>query len=280
MKLISKFKNSIQSRITLYSRKFIVFLAKISKVDLILTGYRYKGISNSGNSKKTGEKFVIEEILPKLIKKNNPVFFDVGANIGEYSTELRKNFTQAEIYSFEPNTKVFDLLNTNTAGLNIKCNNIGFGPEISKAKLYSYQNSTGLGTIKREALEILYKSDEKIEEIDFSISTIDDFCIEKGISSIDFLKIDVEGQELGVIQGTKKMIFDNRCPIIQFEFNNFHVIYRVYMKDFYDELSGYDFYRIKTGGLVPMGYYDTIHEIFKFQNIIAISKKLEWKNKI
>lgn len=251
--------------------------ARIANVDLVMTGYRELGILNSGNSEKTGEKYVVEKILPKLLNTDSPILFDVGANIGEYAQLLRENFPNAKIFAFEPNTKVYDILKKNVSKLDVQCQNIGMGPIISQDKLYSYQDSTGLGTIKKEALETLYGLNEKIEEIEFSVSTIDYFCSQNKINQIDFLKIDVEGQEMEVLKGARQMLKSHKCPIIQFEFNNFNVIYRVFLKDFYDSLTGYNFYRLKKGGLVSLGKYDTINEVFKFQNILAVSKMLDKK---
>lgn len=42
------------------------------------------------------------------------------------------------------------------------------------------------------------------------------------------------------------------------------------MKDFYDLLQGFSFYRLLPGGLLPMGPYTPFHEIFQFQNIMAL----------
>ena len=42
--------------------------------------------------------------------------------------------------------------------------------------------------------------------IDIETTTIDDFCQEEGITEIDFLKVDVQGADLKVIQGGKKIL--------------------------------------------------------------------------
>lgn len=45
-----------------------------------------------------------------------------------------------------------------------------------------------------------YKQGEHLK-INVPCTTIDIFCKEHGINQIDFLKIDVEGHELGVVRG-------------------------------------------------------------------------------
>ena len=60
---------------------------------------------------------------------------------------------------------------------------------------------------------------------------------EKKIDDIDFIKIDVEGHELAVLQGAVNMINQNRIKVIQFEFNVANILSRVFLKDFYDLLE-------------------------------------------
>lgn len=259
------------------AKNIILFLTKLLKINLVILAIRNVGILNSGDIEKTGEKFVIENLLPKKMP-DYPILFDVGGNIGEYSISLKKYFPDANIFSFEPNPKAFAIMKENLAKFNnVICENIGLGSTIGSEKMYSYskvENST-LGTLNKSALNDLYKINDQIEEIQFSINTIDNYCIQKNISQIDFLKIDTEGQELNILKGAEKMIKNNKIKIIQFEFNNFNVYYRIFLKDFYDLLNNYNFYRTHKNGLITLGEYDTINEIFKFQNLVAISKEFD-----
>ncbi len=65
--------------------------------------------------------------LCELFKESSkPIFFDVGANIGNYALELRRHFPNAEIYSFEPVKSTFAVLAKNTYESNIKLCRIVF----------------------------------------------------------------------------------------------------------------------------------------------------------
>jgi hypothetical protein len=78
-----------------------------------------------------------------------------------------------------------------------------------------------------------------------------------------------------VLKGAVNMITSGRIDIIQFEFNEMHVIARVFFKDFYELLSQqYFLYRLNTDSLIPLKGYDTFYEVFKFQNIVAVNRKL------
>src|SRR4051812_23491059 len=69
-----------------------------------LTDYvhRRQGIGNAGTEEISGEKFLIEHVLPRLLDTKQPIIFDVGANVGHYSKALYSVFPKAQIVAFEP----------------------------------------------------------------------------------------------------------------------------------------------------------------------------------
>lgn len=76
-----------------------------------------------------------------------------------------------------------------------------------------------------------------------------------------------------MLNGCKELLKNKYIGVIQFEFNEMNVVSRVFFKDFFDLLSpGYKIYRLHKESLKPIESYDTKHEIFKFQNIVAINK--------
>ena len=60
----------------------------------------------------------------------------------------------------------------------------------------------------------------KSKQIKVSSSTIDAFSASQEIDRIDFLKIDVEGAELSVLQGGAGMLRHGKILAIYFEFND------------------------------------------------------------
>ena len=49
-----------------------------------------------------------------LVKKNNPVIFDVEPDKGQAIDRYRQLFQYGKIYSFEPNKSLFELILTTT----------------------------------------------------------------------------------------------------------------------------------------------------------------------
>jgi FkbM family methyltransferase len=144
----------------------------------------------------------------RLIKANNTVM-DIGANIGWYSISIAKRIPDAQVYSFEPIPKTFELLTRNVA-LNqspaIKLNNFGFSNVEEDITFYYYPEGSG------NASSTNLTDRDTVEKISCRVTTLDVFCAQEKIA-VDFIKCDVEGAELFVFQGGIKTINKDK-PII------------------------------------------------------------------
>lgn len=101
--------------------------------------------------------------------------------------------------------------------------------------------------------------------------TLDTFCSKHLIENIDLLKIDVEGNELRVLEGSQNMIGQGKISAIVFEFNEMNLISRVFLRDFFNILPNYNFFRLLPNELVAIEY-NPLQEIFVYQNIVALRK--------
>lgn len=129
---------------------------------------------------------------------------DIGANIGNHTIYFSRIFSK--IRSFEPDPDTFELLKFNTRrNPGICVFNFGLGREPRVMKISRTPGNLGASHIVESNNE---GADVKIETVD-NIST--------GIE-VSLIKIDTEGFELEVIEGSKNTI--NRCmPLIVFEQN-------------------------------------------------------------
>lgn len=214
-----------------------------------------------------------EDVLKNIRKNHNNrlVIFDVGANIGQYASACKRHVPSAEVYSFEPSKKTFEILKNKSKDLLVKAYNIGFGEKKGTKTLFSDQDSSGLASLYKRDLEYRKINFEKKETV--KIETIDEFCEKNIIEKIDLLKIDVEGSELSVLNGAKKMLRNRKIKQIQFEFGGCNISSRVFFKDFWNLLNkDYSLYRIIPHGLVPVKNYTETMEIFTLINYLAILK--------
>ena len=104
--------------------------------------------------------------------------------------------------------------------------------------------------------------------------TLDGFCRSHQIASIHFLKIDTEGHEMEVLRGAQELLEQKRLYAVQFEFNEMHIISRVFLRDFVKLFANFNLYRLLANHLQPLNY-GSHEEIFLFQNLLAVRKDLD-----
>tara|TARA_R110000868_G_scaffold408183_1_gene690681 strand:- start:817 stop:1581 length:765 start_codon:yes stop_codon:yes gene_type:complete len=251
----------------------ITKVSTLFNINLLGTVYAAKGIGLSNDGDKNGENNFLQNILPEYIKSASPICMDVGGNTGYYSTEVIKHFPNANIHIFEPNVNTFKVLQKNFAeNTQVNLNNLALGNQEETIDIYTYadQNTSGHTSAYSGVFTDMHKK-ENILKLNATQTTLDNYCNKNNISKIDFLKIDVEGHEHKVLQGAAMLIKSNSIKVIQFEFNEMNVVSRVFLKDFYEVLPNFSFYRLLPSKLLPLGKYDPINEVFKIQNIVAIS---------
>jgi FkbM family methyltransferase len=144
-----------------------------------------------------------------------PIIFDIGANIGTFTTWMAKAFPQGKIYSFEPQREVFQMLCGNASinnFYNVYPYNIGIGKENTKIEFEepNYFSKNDFGTFSLVETVIAEKTKNKIT---VQINTIDWFLEYYNVPKVDLLKIDVEGMDLDVLIGGSKTI-KKHLPII------------------------------------------------------------------
>lgn len=243
---------------------------KLNKL-LYLLSIRGIGILNYKNDHLSGERHFINS-LKKRYNSNEVYVFDVGANQGDYSLAIREIFPNAEIHSFEPHPKTFIDLKECARKNNFFAYNFGIGECNAKLKLYDYAGNEESGSqhasIFRDVIESIHKGSSQSFDVD--IITLDAFVKEHRIKLINLLKIDTEGNELNVLKGASECLKNNIIDIIHIEFNEMNIVSRVYMKDFFDLLYNFKFYRMLSDGLVPLTYNPLTCEIFAYQNIVAV----------
>lgn len=248
--------------------KFQKFFEALNQFSLI--GMNIGGGSNPKNS---GEKYALDYINMRFKSLSELTIFDVGANVGHYSLLLEEVFgSKATINSFEPSHKTFQKLSSNIGGKgNIRLHNFGLGNKDTKTVLYSDSDESGLASIYKRRLDYFKINMNQSEEIE--IKTLDTFCKENKIKHIHFLKLDVEGHEIKVLEGAYKMLNSGEIDFLQFEFGGCNIDSRTYFQDFYYLLKdNYRIYRILKDGLYPIDQYKEMYEAFITTNYLAEKK--------
>ena len=217
-----------------------------------------------------GELEVIRRCIPHC-----SVVFDVGANVGEWTAFVLKYNPRAKLHCFEPSLFTFHQLTSRNFPSHIACNNFGLSSSEGEAKLLIFKEGNVLNSLyRRENLQDMgIPLQEKEERV--RLKTLDNYCLERQIQQIDFLKIDVEGHELEVLRGSSEMLRQERIGIIQFEYGGCNIDSKVFLKDLFDAFQGlpYEFYKILPKGVRRVENYSRQFENFQYSNWLAIRKR-------
>jgi FkbM family methyltransferase len=223
---------------------------------------------------KSGEAVVIDTILPGLVTNEQPVVFDVGANVGTYSEAILHAFgPRVRLHAFEPAASAFARLETAIGGRdNVRLHQVGLGVRDERITLYSNEPASGLASVFPRRLDHFGINLSEREEI--HLRPLDAICAEEGIERIDLLKLDVEGNEFHVLQGAERMLSAGAIELIQFEFGGCNIDSRTYLQDFFYLLGPrYQIHRIVRDGLFPLERYREADEVFITTNFLAIRRR-------
>jgi FkbM family methyltransferase len=169
-----------------------------------------------------------DEVIKVFVTKDNPIVFDVGANVGTSIDRFNKIFSSAEFYCFEPGNNEFEILKKNYNYANIKLFNFALGSKNESQKFYinpisllsSFNaindNSKVLKTMQKELFVDLSQT---IKTTEVQVKTLDSFLEDQDLKSIDILKIDVQNYEDKVLLGAKKSLLTNKFKVIELELN-------------------------------------------------------------
>lgn len=143
-----------------------------------------------------------EAIETNIVRRIAPYvdcMLDIGANIGWYSLLVSSVNSKSSVYSFEPIPTTFDRLKQNCIinnSLNIKCLNYGLSSAPGSFPFYFYPEGSGNASMRNLA------DRQDAEVVECQLSTIDIFSSQLPPETrCDFIKCDVEGNELFVLQG-------------------------------------------------------------------------------
>ncbi len=161
-------------------------------------------------------------------------FIDIGAHVGTWTLRLAPLFKR--VFAFEPDPRGYEALRKNivNAGLtNVEVIPMAVTDKRGKATLTIYPNPCTNTMLPRETGRV----DLADGRIEVDTISVDDFARERGITDLDFIKVDAEGAEMVIIPGAEETL-------------------RAQMPDFYIEMHGLFYKRLRA--MLPFYECDVI----------------------
>lgn len=160
-------------------------------------------------------------VQKKLIQKEVPVIFDVGAARGGMTLAYRELFPEGYIYAFEPFAESFQTLTVATQGDGrIRIYNLAVSDYVGRGEFHANANpltNSLLDTDERASAlwgAPVYATRTKVP---VDVVTLDSFVGENSIAEIDILKLDVQGAELSVLRGARELLSRQAIGLIYLE---------------------------------------------------------------
>lgn len=174
-------------------------------------------------------KAFLQTFGESTLKRNDLIFFDIGANRGQTIKSLKAMFPKCSIYSFEPDPIIFAKLLRLNHLQGVRCFNLALGTksgrfpfwispldETSTIHLPDLQSDWN----KKKAAILGLNPSEMYKQIEVEVQTVDQIVAKENIAFIDLLKIDVEGGEFEVLQGAANSFKNGIISIVQIEIHN------------------------------------------------------------
>jgi FkbM family methyltransferase len=220
--------------------------------------FRYNG---EANAVRTITTIVAGEVL------------DVGANEGQWASMALEVIDDKRLHCFEVVPQTFEKLRANVGQrADVTLNNYGLGSKRGGVEFCFYPDSSDQSSRYGHEMNDGFRK----EKISVRIVPGDEYVSQKKIEEIAFLKLDVEGMEMEVLQGFASCLQTGVIKAIQFERGLVHAMTRHLLKDFLDLFGGYSYtvFKMFPKAFVKLDYDVERDESFAGRNFLAVHSQL------
>lgn len=139
------------------------------------------------------------------------IVFDVGANVGQSTARYLAAWPGCQVVAFEPISETFAVLQSAFEGRDdVTCEKVALG---ARSGAEAMMSAAGVSTMNA----ILPEGRTKGPSESVAVRAGDDYCRDRAIDRISFLKVDTEGHDFEVLQGFSRMIAEARIDFLQVE---------------------------------------------------------------
>lgn len=205
------------------------------------------------------------KVWAELVKTQD-VILDIGANSGVFSIIAKALNPKSRVIAFEPQPNIYEALKKNIEvnSFQIEAENYALSNQTGILPFYNYGENTFIdGNTTAGSLNKDWFSEDQAS-INVDVKLLKDVLIQKNISKVDLIKIDVETFEIEVLEGYGEAMYQHR-PILLIEVQNNTIAERL-SKMF--EGRKYVFYKINEGQglqkksiIKPSGTHDYVNYV-------------------
>ena len=222
----------------------------------------------------TGVYEPVETRVVTACVSESDIAFDVGANIGWYTTLLSRLVgPRGTVHAFEPLASTYQVLTGNcrlNTCLNVVLNNIALGDRDGSVTMHYYPDEAcGNASMVRMSTASSIQST-------CSLTTLDAFVLKHHVSRCDFIKCDAEGAEMAFIKGACRTLSQFE-PSMLIELNPHIFAMAGYssadLLRKIRECGSYRFFSVDRGGYEELTDLETTNGVVGHHNVLCVSER-------
>lgn len=145
----------------------------------------------------------------------NSVILEAGAHSGSDTIRMNYAFPDSTIYSFEPEPNAYKKLARKTYGYsNIHIYNIALGNKNGKGELYVSKDLLDASSSLLQQTQVSREMHPELK-LDYftevTVRTIDSWAQENNVDHIDFMWLDMQGNELQALKSAKSLLHTTKA---------------------------------------------------------------------
>lgn len=240
--------------------------------------YRHARRDGSSDPQADGEFALHRRIAAIAGRRGTPfTIVEVGANVGAWSSHLlgalaAEGVTEARLVAFEPSdevrAKLIERMKSVPPGHRVTIRPEAVAAEAGRG---DFDATPGISGIKRLLTEPAGSADS-VPRATVEVTTLAAVFAEESIAEADFVKSDVEGFDLRVIEGARPLLAERRIGLLQFEYNACWVETRTLLRDVFALASGlpYRLCKVVPDGIEALPAWHPELEAFVQANYILV----------
>jgi len=165
------------------------------------------------------------QVVVSLIDTTTPTVIDGGSHHGDMVEKFSRLLPDSRFICFEPNSSLADLLMSryrNNNCVTIVQSALG---ETSGSTTFNINSSEATSSILDTSANLdsqLAELCHQVKQIKVPIVSIDEYCRTNGITSVDVLKLDLQGYDYLALKGARDTIKNVRCILVELMFSDIY----------------------------------------------------------
>lgn len=225
---------------------------------------------------------VVDAWKKEWVGEQRLVVFDVGANVGDWSSALLSLLTKSrdmseavDLYAFEPVPSTFQFLRKRLGTQNavLHYEQVALSSEKSEGTMYISGVNSASNSLNADPL----RGDMK--PVAIVKTTVADFCRAHRIRKVQLLKCDAEGHDMEVIRGALPLLARGSISVLQFEYNHQWIFSRHFLRDVFMALEKLPYKIAKLQPhrlLILSGWHPELEKYFEGNYVLVHVDALKW----